>query len=115
MEIGEMVLFPAVRDAVHKAEGKPVTVTNPDMTRFIMTIEEALDLVLYAFENGKTGDMSGTPVEGIPLFLLRRVRLFLEITVVETLQSLSVASLVASHFMNSVVNCIQIQSLGTFG
>ena len=39
------------------AEGKPVTVTNPDMTRFIMTIEEALDLVLYAFENGKTGDI----------------------------------------------------------
>ena len=39
------------------AEGKPVSVTNPDMTRFIMTIEEAIDLVIYAFENGKTGDI----------------------------------------------------------
>jgi len=39
------------------SEGKPVTVTNPDMTRFIMTIDEAIDLVLYAFENGESGDI----------------------------------------------------------
>lgn len=39
------------------SEGKPVTVTDPDMTRFIMTIGEAVDLVVYAFENGKSGDI----------------------------------------------------------
>ena len=38
-------------------EGKPLTITNPDMTRFMMTLEDAVDLVLYAFENGKQGDL----------------------------------------------------------
>lgn len=37
--------------------GKPLTITNPDMTRFLMTLEEAVELVLYAFENGKSGDI----------------------------------------------------------
>lgn len=37
--------------------GGPVTITNPDMTRFLMSLEEAVDLVLYAFENGKQGDL----------------------------------------------------------
>jgi len=36
---------------------KPLTVTNPDMTRFLMSIEEAVGLVLYAFENGRPGDI----------------------------------------------------------
>lgn len=39
------------------AHGKPLTITNPDMTRFMMTLEDAVDLVLYAFENGKQGDL----------------------------------------------------------
>ena len=38
-------------------EGKPLTVTNPDMTRFMMTLEDAVDLVLYAFEHGEQGDL----------------------------------------------------------
>jgi len=38
-------------------EGKPITITDPTMTRFMMTIDDAIDLVLYAFENGKPGDM----------------------------------------------------------
>lgn len=38
-------------------EGKPLTITNPDMTRFMMTLEEAVDLVIYAFEHGKQGDL----------------------------------------------------------
>lgn len=38
-------------------EGKPVTVTEPNMTRFIMSLEEAVDLVLFAFENGESGDI----------------------------------------------------------
>lgn len=38
-------------------QGKPLTITNPDMTRFIMSLEEAVDLVLFAFENGAPGDI----------------------------------------------------------
>ncbi len=38
-------------------QGKPLTITDPDMTRFMMTLEDAVDLVLYAFNNGKPGDM----------------------------------------------------------
>lgn len=38
-------------------EGKPITITNPDMTRFMMTLDEAVDLVLYAFEHGEQGDL----------------------------------------------------------
>lgn len=37
--------------------GRPITVTDPDMTRFIMTIDEAVELVLYAFEHGESGDI----------------------------------------------------------
>lgn len=39
------------------AAGKDLTVTDPEMTRFMMTLEDAVDLVLYAFEHGKNGDM----------------------------------------------------------
>ena len=39
------------------AAGKQLTVTNPDMTRFMMTLEDAVDLVLYAFEHGNQGDL----------------------------------------------------------
>ena len=38
-------------------EGLPLTVTNGNMTRFMMTLEDAVDLVIYAFENGKQGDL----------------------------------------------------------
>jgi len=37
--------------------GKPITVTDPSMTRFIMSLEEAVDLVLFAFESGQSGDI----------------------------------------------------------
>lgn len=37
--------------------GKPITVTDPDMTRFMMTLDHAVELVLYAFNNGKSGDI----------------------------------------------------------
>ncbi|MBQ4584450.1 MAG: polysaccharide biosynthesis protein [Bacilli bacterium] len=39
------------------AEGKPLTITNPEMTRFMMTLEDAVDLVVYAFEHGEQGDL----------------------------------------------------------
>lgn len=38
-------------------EGKTLTVTDPNMTRFMMTLDDAVDLVLYAFEHGKQGDL----------------------------------------------------------
>ena len=37
--------------------GNPITITEPSMTRFIMSLEEAVDLVLFAFENGVSGDI----------------------------------------------------------
>jgi UDP-N-acetylglucosamine 4,6-dehydratase len=38
-------------------EGKPLTLTDPNMTRFLMSLEDSVDLVLYAFEHGKQGDL----------------------------------------------------------
>jgi len=38
-------------------EGKPITITDPNMTRFMMTLEDAVELVWFAFQNGKPGDM----------------------------------------------------------
>ena len=37
--------------------GNPITITNPDMTRFMMTLQDAVNLVLYAFEHGNQGDL----------------------------------------------------------
>ncbi len=37
--------------------GNEITITDPNMTRFMMTLEDAVDLVLYAFENGSNGDL----------------------------------------------------------
>ena len=38
-------------------EGTPITVTDPSMTRFMMTLDDAVDLVLHAFQNGVNGDI----------------------------------------------------------
>lgn len=38
-------------------EGKDITVTDPNMTRFMMTLDDAVDLVLYAFQHGQNGDL----------------------------------------------------------
>ena len=48
-------VIPLWIDQIRK--GNPVTLTEPSMTRFIMSLEEAVDLVLFAFENGKNGDI----------------------------------------------------------
>jgi len=37
--------------------GKPITITDPNMTRYMMTLDDAVDLVLYAFEHGNNGDL----------------------------------------------------------
>ena len=36
---------------------KPLTITNPNMTRFMMSLEDSIDLVLHAFKNGKQGEI----------------------------------------------------------
>jgi UDP-glucose 4-epimerase len=37
--------------------GKPITITNPNMTRFLMSLEEAVELVVFAFQNANAGDI----------------------------------------------------------
>ena len=37
--------------------GIPITITDPEMTRFMMSLDQAIDLVLFAFENGESGDI----------------------------------------------------------
>ena len=37
--------------------GKPITITNPEMTRFMMTLDDAVDLVIYAWQRGENGDL----------------------------------------------------------
>lgn len=38
-------------------QGRPITITDPEMTRFMMTLDDAVDLVIYAFTHGKNGDL----------------------------------------------------------
>lgn len=39
------------------AEGRPITITDPEMTRFMMSLEDAVELVMFAFQNGKPGEI----------------------------------------------------------
>ncbi len=48
-------VIPLFLDQAQK--GKALTITNPQMTRFLMSLDEAVDLVLYAFQHGKPGDL----------------------------------------------------------
>ena len=48
-------VIPLFIDQIHA--GSPITITNPEMTRFIMSLDEAVDLVLFAFEHGQNGDI----------------------------------------------------------
>ena len=48
-------VIPLFIDQIKK--GKPLTITDPNMTRFMMTLEDAVELVLFAFENGNQGDL----------------------------------------------------------
>ena len=48
-------VIPLLVDQIHA--GKPLTLTDPNMTRFMMTLSDAVDLVLYAFEHGNNGDI----------------------------------------------------------
>ena len=48
-------VIPLWADQIH--EGKVITITDPEMTRFMMTLDDAVDLVLYAFQHGHNGDL----------------------------------------------------------
>jgi UDP-glucose 4-epimerase len=48
-------VIPLFVDQIKK--GQPLTITDPEMTRYMMTLDDAVDLVLFAFKNGKPGDM----------------------------------------------------------
>ncbi len=59
-------------------QGKPITITDPKMTRFMMSIDEALDLVMYAFENARPGDIfvQKAPAASIQTLALALKRIF---------------------------------------
>jgi len=48
-------VIPLFIDQVRR--GRPITITDPNMTRFMMSLDQAVDLVLFAFENGQSGDI----------------------------------------------------------
>ncbi len=50
--------------------GKPITITDPKMTRFMMSLDQAVDLVLFAFENGESGDIFVQKAPGATVELL---------------------------------------------
>ena len=58
--------------------GKPVSITDPNMTRFMMTLDDAVDLVLHAFSNGQNGDIFVQKAPAATINVL--VRALLEIT-----------------------------------
>ena len=69
--------------------GKPITITDPGMTRFMMTLEDAVDLVLFAFKNGNNGDIfvqksPATTIEVLAKALLDLYKTNNEITIIGT-------------------------------
>lgn len=50
--------------------GKPITITDPNMTRYMMTLDDAVDLVLYAFEHGNNGDLFVQKAPAVTLDIL---------------------------------------------
>lgn len=52
--------------------GKEITITDPNMTRYMMTLEDAVDLVLYAFQHGKNGDLFVQKAPAVSLDILAK-------------------------------------------
>jgi UDP-glucose 4-epimerase len=52
--------------------GKPITLTDPNMTRFMMTLDDAVDLVLYAFEHGQPGEIFVQKAPGASIGVLAK-------------------------------------------
>jgi UDP-glucose 4-epimerase len=59
-------------------EGKDITITDPNMTRFMMSLDDAVDLVMFAFKNGKNGDIfvQKAPAATVELLANTLVKLF---------------------------------------
>lgn len=53
-------------------DGKPITITDPSMTRFMMTLDDAVDLVIYAFEHGQNGDLFVQKAPAVTLDVLAK-------------------------------------------
>ncbi len=51
-------------------EGKPITITDPNMTRYMMTLDDAVDLVVYAFTHGENGDLFVQKAPAATLYVL---------------------------------------------
>ncbi len=68
-------------------KGQPITITQPNMTRFMMTLDHAVELVLYAFENGKQGDLfvQKSPAATIQTLAKALKELFKSNTAIETM------------------------------
>ena len=68
-------------------EGKPITLTQPEMTRFMMTLNHAVELVLYAFEHGEQGDLfvQKSPAATIKTLALALKELFSSDVPIETM------------------------------
>jgi len=69
-------VIPLFIDQIRK--GKPITITNPEMTRFMMTLEDAVDLVLYAFKFGEQGDLYVQKAPSVTIEVLANAILELE-------------------------------------
>ncbi len=69
-------VIPLFAQQIHA--GNPITVTDPNMTRFLMSLEDSVDLVLYAFEHGQQGDIlvQKSPASTISDLAVAMVRLF---------------------------------------
>ncbi len=73
----------------HIQEGKPMTITDPNMTRFMMTIDDAVDLVLYAFTHGEPGDTfvqkaPSATIETLALALKKLMKTDVPVTIIGT-------------------------------
>jgi UDP-glucose 4-epimerase len=55
------------------AQGKPITITHPEMTRFLLTLDDAIDLVLFALENMKGGELFIKKAPAVKIMDLARV------------------------------------------
>jgi UDP-N-acetylglucosamine 4,6-dehydratase len=69
--------------------GKPLTITDPEMTRFMMTLDDAVDLVLFAFKNGRQGDLfvqksPASTIEDLALALIQLYKSKSEIRIIGT-------------------------------